>query len=86
MTPHDWITLVGILIGSGGGWRLLGKIERFLQKVDRIAGRVERVENAIADVARSHRQVVKEQARLVNRVNDHEAKLIQGGRYGPHGC
>jgi len=80
MTPHDWITLAGIIIGSGGGWRLLGKLERFLVKIDRMIARVDQIEKTVADVARSHRQVAKEQARLVNRVNDHEARLLRDGR------
>jgi hypothetical protein len=75
MSAHDWITVAGLIIGSGGGWRLLGKLERFLVKVDRLITRVDKIEATTADLASSHRQVVKQQAKLVDRVNDHEAQL-----------
>jgi hypothetical protein len=68
MTPHDWITLAGLIIGSGGLWRALARVERFLERVSSI-------ERAVADLATSHRAMVKQQAKLVDRVNDHEAQI-----------
>lgn len=80
MTPHDWITVAGLILGSGGGWRILGKLERFIEKVDRIERSMSDMGRTVTDLARSHRQVIKQQERLVNRVNDHEARLLQDGR------
>ncbi len=72
MSAQEWIDVAGILMGGGGVGALVRKLER-------IVGTFREMTGQLRQLTEAHRALVRSHRRLVDKVNDHEARLIQNG-------
>jgi len=48
MTPADWLTLIGILVGGGGGGTLISKLTRVAVAVEQLVESNKKVTETVA--------------------------------------